>query len=377
MKYTFRRRTQSFAIAFCLSCPLTATAKTDQNEEMAVLKEELSMVQEQIEEINQNASKRMSISGYSDLEVQKSTEAGNHPGYRLHHLSLFFEKRIEEKWKFFSEIEYEDAPKFEGAGEPQTGQASGEIIEDAKGKLFVEAVNITYQHDAGLNLRGGRFFTPAGIWSVDHYPSFVPTQLRPQHIRNIFPQVVDGVVVYGSTGLGATFIDYHVYTGNGEGNTGAKDLNSEKATGFRVAAILPWLNYFEIGASSYRDVLNDDTEKSAIGAHVKLEFSDFAIQSEFAKGQYSLTDGTRYASKGYYAQALYRPNALSYGVRHDYFLADDRDNSSGKTYDGVFVNYRINDSVLLKLEHHLVNNDDGSISSHTESICSLVVYLGN
>jgi len=377
MKYSLRRNLSYFAIVVTLLPPCAMADKSKQFEDLNLLKEELTMVQEQIEEINQNASKQINISGYSDLEWGKSTEAGKHSGFRLHHLSLFFEKRIEEKWKFFSEIEFEDAPLFEGAGEAQTNGASGEIVEEAKGKLFVEAVNLTYQHSAELNVRGGRSFTPAGIWSVDHYPPFVPTQLRPQHIRHIFPQVVDGVTVFGSVKIGSTFFDYHLYTGNGEGNTGAKDKNSSKARGARIAAILPWMSYLEMGASAYHDVLNDETKKQASGVHIKIEFSDYAIQGEAAQGSYKLSDGTHYTSRGMYAQALYRPNAFAYGVRHDYFKENSQVLNSGKTYDGIFVNYRVNDSILLKLEHHLVSNDDSSVASHTETIASLVVYLGN
>ena len=375
MKYANRRTIPRFVCAICLYFPLVAFAASTKNEEIALLKEELSIVQDQIEEINQNASKQMRISGYADLELQKSTELGKYTSFRLHHLSLFFEKRIEEKWKFFSEIEFEDAPKFEGAGEAQTPPASGEIVEDAEGKIYVEAVNISYQHDAALNIRGGRFFTPAGIWSVDHYPSFVPTQIRPQHIRQIFPQVIDGLVAYGTVNFNSSFLDYHVYSGNGEGNTGSGDLNSDKSNGARFALILPWLNYMELGLSAYNDILNDGTKKRATGSHFKIEYRNFAIQGEYAKGVYTI--GTNRRSNGYYAQLLYRPSAVSYGIRHDYYKADENVASSGNTFDGVFFNYRVNDSVLFKLEHHLVKSDDSSISSHSESICSLVVYLGS
>ena len=140
---------------------------------------------------------------------------------------------------------------------------------------------------------------------------------------------------------------------------------------------LPWLTYLEVGASGYHDILNDDSEKLALGAHFKMEFKDFAIQGEYAHGNYDLADSSHYSSLGYYAQALYRPNALSYGIRHDYFKENSQVKSSGKTFDGAFINYRINDSILFKLEHHLVTNDDTSVASHTETIGSLVVYLGN
>ena len=107
-------------------------------------------------------------------------------------MSLFFTKDFGNGWSFFSEVEYEDGPKFEGDGTTLSSQ---------DGKIFLESVNMTYLHKPDLSARVGRFFTPAGIWSVDHYPPFVGTQLRPQHIRKIFPQVIDGAGVFGSLTL--------------------------------------------------------------------------------------------------------------------------------------------------------------------------------
>jgi len=152
-------------VFLCLISPgvLFANSESSMQEENSFLKEELSLIQEQIEEINLNANDSINISGYTDIEVHNSSKPGKKPGFRLHHLSLFFEKTIKEKWKFFSEIEYEDAPKFEGDGVAQPDPAQGDIIKDATGKLFVEAVNITYQFEPNLNIRGGRFL---GVGSI-------------------------------------------------------------------------------------------------------------------------------------------------------------------------------------------------------------------
>ena len=379
MLHANRRYLYSLGFLLSLIFPFAAIAKSDSDlqEELAQLKDDLLVMQDQVEEINQSASNRMSISGYTDLEMHNSSEQGKKPGFRLHHLSLFFEKTIAQKWKFFSEIEFEDAPKFEGSGEAQPDPAKGEIVEDAKGKIFVEAVNVTYQHQANLNIRAGRFFTPAGIWSVDHYPSFVPTQLRPQHIREIFPQVVDGLLFYGTQAIGSSFLDYHIYSGNGEGNTGKQDLNSEKSAGLRLAIILPWMDYFELGLSGYKDTLNTDTQKLAAGAHIKMELANFTFQSEYAKAELEPELETDYASTGYYAQLLYNIGSATLGLRHDYFEPNDSEVDTGKTYDGIFFNYHVNDSVVLKLEHYDVSFDNKDKDSHVETIGSLVIYLGN
>ena len=267
------KKTVLLTFVASLSLSVTAWAADDTDdvrEQLNILKDEVLILQDQLEETNIANTNEMKISGYADIEYHNSTQDGKEPGFRLHHMSLFFEKRVTDDWKFFSEIEYEDAPFLEYEFE---GKKADSICEGCYGKIFLEAANFTYAYDPVMSLRAGRFFTPAGIWSVDHYPSFVPTQLRPEHVRNIFPQVVDGVGIFGTISMGNSFLNYDLYLGNGEGNSGSADSNSEKATGAKVSLLLPFFRYFEIGASAYNDTSTDtldiDTDKTAIGAQEK------------------------------------------------------------------------------------------------------------
>lgn len=355
-----------------------AHAQTDLRgleEQLEILKDEVEVLQDQLEEVNQNNFNQMTISGYTDIEYHESSKTDAEPGFRLHHLSLFFEKRITDKWKFFSEIEYEDAPKFESEGDKDAN--GGAVFKDHYGKIYVESVNFSYFFNPMLNFRGGRFFTPAGIWSVDHYPTFVPTQIRPEHIRSIFPQVVDGVMLYGTAPMGNTFLNYDLYFGNGEKTSGKSDNNSEKASGIKLAFLLPMLKYFEIGASGYQDTLLDGTDKLAIGSHLKLKFSKFTLQGEYAKATFDRTDGTSDGRVGYYGQFQFDTQHWTLGVRQDYYDEDDTDNNDRTAASG-FVNYHVNDSIVIKLEHHVVDyKDDTSDEDYNHSIGSVVIYLGN
>ena len=369
----------TFVSSLFVCAPLWAADETDElREQLNVLKDEVLILQDQLEETNVSNSNEMKISGYADIEYHNNTASGKEPGFRMHHMSLFFEKRITDDWKFFSEIEYEDAPFFEH----DSGNVSTEpdhedtACEGCYGKIYLEAVNFTYTHETNLSFRAGRFFTPAGIWSVDHYPSFVPTQLRPEHIRRIFPQVVDGVDVFGTVAMGNSFINYDVYFGNGEGNPGKQDNNSEKATGFKVSFLLPMMKYFEVGGSAYNDTLNDDTDKKAVGAHLKMKFSDFTFQAEYAVAKMDPQSGPSYDRVGYYAQLFYDIDRWTVGVRNDFY---DKNDSSDidVTFNSLFVNYRVNPAVVLKLEHHQVEVEEAGKDDYDHTIASVVLYLGN
>ena len=373
----FSKSILSLALASFTYLPSLGWAADDTDdlrEQLNELKDEIVILQDQLEETNVANANRMNISGYADVEYHNSTQDGKEPGFRLHHMSLFFEKRLTDEWKFFSEIEYEDAPFLEYE---YTDSGTESACEGCYGKIYLEAANFTYSWQPIANFRAGRFFTPAGIWSVDHYPSFVPTQLRPEHIRRIFPQVVDGVAAFGTLAMGNSFVNYDVYLGNGEGNSGSADNNGEKATGAKVALILPFLRYFEIGGSTYSDTQTDttsglDTEKTAIGAHMKVKFANLTFQTEYATADIKPEGSSSYERSGYYAQLLYDISKWTFGLRHDVYDANDSDDEE-KTFNSVFFNYHVNEAIVLKLEHH----QDSTIEDYNHTIASVVLYLGN
>jgi len=332
---------------------------------------------EEIEDLHQSDESEVKINGYVDVEYHVDSRDSIASGFRLHHFSLFFKKQLAEKWRFFSEIEYEDAPKFEGEGEPQPAPALGSVVDDAEGKIFVEAVNIDYLWRPTASFRVGRFFTPAGIWSIDHYPPFVPTQIRPGHIRKVFPQVVDGAAAYGTIPMGDTFFNYDIYTGNGEGNTGKKDENRQKAAGVRAYFILPYLQYFELGASGYTDELNNDDEKTAYGIHAKIQTGKFTLQAEGSDAKIEPLATPSYHVKGHYGQLLYDfTDKWAFGYRYDFYDQKSID-VKDETTNSFFINYHVNKDITLKLEHHDVKDDDVAVEDHKLDIISLVYYLGD
>lgn len=324
----------------------------------------IELLEEANAELRNELDNRLRVSGYIDVEYVMSK--GDDNQFRMHHMSLFFQKKISDKWKFFSEIEFEDAPLFKKGTE--------------EGKIFVEAVNLDYNFMPEAILRFGRFFTPAGIWSVDHYPPFVPTQERPGHIRNIFPQLVDGAMVYGTINLGGHYLNYDAYYVNGEGNDGSGDANAEKGMGLKASAILnvPMFSHLELGGTVYRDT-NDtkakstaggEQEKMAVGTHLKMKVNDFVLQSEAAFAKFTGKVSDKATRSGYYAQLIWEPAMWSLGVRHDNYY--DRSKSDAKVTNSVFANYRFNTNLVVKVEHHFI---DDAGTDDNKTVFSVVSYL--
>lgn len=340
------------------------------------LEDSVAVAEEAIAELQQAQEYAMDVSGYADSEfIYVHDDATKPMGFRIHHLSLFFQKKISDKWRFFSEIEFEDALKHDFGNvtvKDVDGNDQKVASGTAYGKIFVEAVSFDYQWRPEATVRVGRFFTPAGIWSIDHYPPFVSTQDRPGHIRKIFPQLTDGAMVYGTVKAGPAFVSYDAYVANGEGNTGKKDKNEEKSLGLKtnISMNIPGLKQFDVGGTYYTDPSdssNSDEKKTSIGAHAKIRVHDFALQSEAAYAKFD----TIATKSGYYAQLTYAPNDFSIGYRFDNYDSD-RSVDGEKVTNTGFINYRATSNLVLKLEHHLTD-DSGTKSQKT--IASIAAYL--
>ena len=386
-------------ITAILGCVLFSTASMsatleDVDQRLKKLEEDVTVTQAESENLANRLKNNMSVTGYADTEYITTNEPGKDDGFRIHHLSLFFKKQISEDLRFFSEIEFEDGSYYDPTNASNLSTASipsASGVPNAKtvgsGKIFAEAVNFDYQWRPSTSVRIGRFFTPAGIWSVDHYPPFVTTQDRPQHIRKIFPQLVDGASLSGNHAVGSGFLNYDLYTGNGETTLfdGAKDNNSTKAAGLRVSATLPIAQHFEIGATVYRDKLKlsstdtSQSKKDAKGIHTKIRQGPFGFQAEYAKGSYEPTiapDPTKnYDSKGYYGQFTYDIKKWTLGLRHDVY--DEKSNTANdeKRINSAFVNYHVNNNVVLKWEHHLIDVENPANKDYYKDLASIVVYL--
>jgi len=350
----------------------TNTAELSNIAEMA---EQAEMAIYSYEDLSEEINNSIKISGYADVEYKGSGEDGVNEQFRMHHLSLFFTKQFDNKIKFFSEIEYEDTPKLEGKND-----GSGDL-KLSSGKIFVEAVNFDWNYSQHFNLRAGRFFTPAGIWSEDHYPPFVPTQERPLHIRKIFPQLVDGLSLFGSTEFVPNhFFNYTSFIGNGESNvSGKKDLNSSKAVGFKGDYHAPWLDDFTLGFTLYNDnndSSNNEAEKFSYGYHLKFRHEKFTVQTEYAKADLHFDNTLEdYKSEGYYSQFLYQFDQWGLGYRFDVFTKNDTELGKIKR-NSVFINYHLNEKFTLKGEFHQDSQDELMIEDYSFYIFSITGYLG-
>ena len=336
-----------------------------ENEE---IKKRLDAVELDGEETKHNfgiLSRFVEVSGYADAEFYLTDNDGENSRFRVRHLSLFFLKDIQEDWKLFTEIEYEDAPLIESShttDDPATVQ----------GKLFVEQMYIEYHPDLAWDVRFGRFLTPAGIWNIYHYPPYVPTQERPLMVRMIFPQVSDGIQARYSHSFGGSVLDTHLYVANGAGNPGRLDRNENKAIGARLNLEHgPWW----AGASLYREKDNEGTDRAAWGLHLLANYSPLKFQAEYQYRDNDEAAGSDFIDRGFYAQAAYDIGKWTLAARYDWFDPDSGSSDADLfRYTGA-LNYHFAGNVVGKAEYN--RNDLDSGGDFNEVILSIVVAIGD
>jgi len=389
------KRALAIMLLVCGIWPLAALSATmaELEERLQSLENEIILINERDDSIHEAVTREMTVAGYTDAAYIYDSRDSTRPSFHLHHMSLFFKKQLSNNWRFFSEIEFEDGPKFE-AGEPISilncgadnicggvGAADDTVtsintLSNAEGKIFSEAFNLDFAWRSYANLRIGRFFTPAGIWSIDHYPPFVATQLRPRHIRNIFPQTTDGIMLYGITPIANHFVSYDLYISNGEGNASHEDLNTHKAVGLRLNIDLPYFDNFNLGTTLYQDVLNDNSDKIATGLHAKIRKGNYELQAEYADALLKPQSGNNYHTKGYYLQGLYNINHWDLGLRYDYYNANNQ-LAVDEITRTLFASYHISENLNLKLEHHFINFEDPATDDYNKTIFSINASLGH
>lgn len=341
------------------------------HEENAALKKRLENVEIAGEEDKQNLtglSNLVDVSGYADFEYTFTDQSDANNGFRLHHLSLFFSKNIEKEWRFFSEIEYEDAPRI-------VANTASDTLNKAQGVIFVEQMFIQYHPKYDWDVRLGRFLTPAGYWGIYHYPPYVPTQRYPLFFKVMFPEVSDGLQFRKTVPLGDMTVDSHVYVANGSGNSGNGDRNSNKGVGARLNFnILPG---FSAGASYYRERDNMDSLNSTYGTHLLIAHRNIKVLTEYIKRNNKPRAAASFNDESWYSQLSYDIDHWTVAGRYDWY--DQSDKVSGNChyrYTGA-VNYHFAHNVVGKAEYNRNEFESKTQKNYNEVIFSVVAAIGD
>ena len=312
------------------SVPNPETAREEREEILDDLREEYFSLQDRIDNLP-------TVSGYYDFEYFNDDRKDSPGEFRQHHLSVHLTKEWD-RWRMFSEFEFEYGTKFEGGG--------GTDLEEARGEFKLEQAWGEYVHSDALTLRRGLILTP-GYWNVNHYPNVVLSTRRPLMVRKVFREAFVGIMGYGSKYWDDFGVTYYGYVGNGESDFFTKhDDNEGKAVGGKLSFHLPTrgkLDMFDLGFSVYQESPSDEDRNLTWGLEAQLRKGPWEVLTEFAMRD-AEEDRT-----GFYLQPSYRFDeqwAMFY--RCDLLSIPH----SGETQEHyVGVNFRPIPDISLKLEY--------------------------
>ncbi len=163
-----------------------------------------------------------------------------------------------------------------------------------------------YKHNDELNIRIGRYLTPAGIINIEHFPALLLDTEQPQFLRpfggsTIFPNFLTGVNAHGQKFFGDNKLKYDAYTGNFSGN--AEGL----VNGARLAYTVGDLGLTVGGniQAGEREVAGTNPDYQVYGFDLLVDKGKLLWKNEIFWSDEASTLGNRWA---FYSQPAWRIN---------------------------------------------------------------------
>jgi hypothetical protein len=125
-------------------------------------------------------------------------------------------------------------PEFQRIDTSMRNRTTGEITQ--YGSVGIERAHLTWQPMDQLGFTVGRFFTPFGIWNIDHgSPVVLPIFLPYLQLRQAMPLAQSGLMAHGRLYLKRVYFDYAITVSNGRGPADAVyDIDQNKAVGAKL-----------------------------------------------------------------------------------------------------------------------------------------------
>jgi len=242
--------------------------------------------------------------------------------------------------------------EFESAGFFEKTFQNGVADERYRGTLRIERAYLSYSFTDAMNLRVGKFVTPAGIWNQTPIPVFKDTFSKPRLSMEMFPRFSTGIMMYGVAPMLESDIEYSLFAQVGPDLDPAYN-NIEANNGFGGSVTVTtdgWSGGLAVG--QYKNIQLDDKTKYA-GIYQSYSNGPFKLIAEafVSYDEYNMAgiNDRHYKKQSYYIQSAYRVAPKLTAVwRNEYFKNEA--NSDAGTINTVGLNYKPRPAISLKLE---------------------------
>ncbi|WP_437865850.1 hypothetical protein [Sorangium sp. So ce363] len=163
------------------------------------------------------------------------------------------------------------------------------------GLVSIERAHIDWTRFNLFKVRVGQFFTPIGIYNVDHGSPVLITAAIPYFITSrLFPTRQTGIMIYGSTFTGPWELGYNAYVSNGRNEDAPFAFDDNRGFGGRLHASYedPGKMTLKLGASFIASSSRDWVADYKVGEFNPDIHATWSFQEYTGAGDVSLDIGT-------------------------------------------------------------------------------------
>ncbi len=253
------------ALHAILLCLVTATC------EAAVDESPLSDVNYRFGDGFQIPGTGINLGGYATASYEDPPEAPQR--LAIDNLSLFIWWEGDNRWKFFSELEYENALYSRSSDRTDMRQENG--------YLSLERLYVDYALTDATEIRAGKFLTPIGYWNLVHATPLVWTTSRPMVTTLAFPTNMTGVMVTQTLPNIGNGIDYSIYGSGGNDLHPNPDLDTfSSAIGAHVDVPMVSGGQFGFSAADFEQNRTRPERKQLVGVDFEWSHDRYEISAE-------------------------------------------------------------------------------------------------
>jgi hypothetical protein len=263
--------------------------------------EALALEQEFARETAGSDEYKLDLYGFADftygLAVDRWEFGPPNDSFAIGNLNVYLAANLGGSWKSLAEVRFTylphgSSPQDAAAPPVRTDTTSSDYSDLNRpvrpGGIIIERAHLEYEAHPLLNLRGGHFLTPYGIWNVDHGTPVIVGVRRPYIVgEELLPESQTGLELYGAHVFEPVKLGYHLTLSNGRGPIDTyQDLNQDKAIGGRLFAhVDTGLGAFTLGASGYRGRYTDKDRQLTLDSQgrvavlnpVTLEYDEMSL----------------------------------------------------------------------------------------------------
>ncbi len=274
---------------------------------------------------------------------------------RASDLSLFLWWENQGKFKFFSELDTENALNY------RYGRLSG-----GERYLSLERLYLDYAYNPTVRFRLGKFLTPIGRWNLIHADPLVWTTSRPLVTINVFPTNVTGAMLTNTLLLSGKSIEVSLYGSSGADlrPNPAEDPFTEASGGH---VIIPLYQNAQLGFSyaNFEQRNERGERKNLLGSDFIWSHNRYEVSSEAI---YRYSDrGPSWSEHGIFIQGVAPLTARWYAVgRYEVFHEAGTNNNLQIQIAGLSFRYRPSLVFKIEIDHTTnidINASDGFLSS--------------